>query len=136
VTRDEQIAVIERMGGIWQEIAADLRRLAALDEAGGGRAYTLMLEQRLKEEADRIASTETALHNLHGYVVGLEEEVKRLRAGAQVVFEKCWTCGGSGEARLVDDDGCVYPPVACPVCGQLREALEPPVEGVPGEGRC
>jgi hypothetical protein len=27
----------------------------------------------------RLASTETALHNLHGYVVGLEEEVKRLR---------------------------------------------------------
>lgn len=43
---------------IVQEAAAHLRRLAALDEAGGGRAYTLMLEQRLKEEADRLAALE------------------------------------------------------------------------------
>lgn len=72
MTRDEQIAVMERMGGVWQEIGADLRHLAAL-------------------ERDNV-------------------RLRKALAFAASALE-------SGELH------------AAPL---IREALEPPVEGVPG----
>lgn len=109
MTREEQIAVIERMGGVWQEIAADLRRLAALEQENAG---LVAARNALDYRIDSV----------------WKPEVERLRAALERIgwlapLDPNWT-GFPEPADDPDDRDLVNLALTF-----AREALEPPVEG-------